>query len=61
MKKLHLNVETLRVESFVSAEANAQRGTVDGFQIYSYRPECEYTWNPYKATCNADITCGYTG
>jgi hypothetical protein len=61
MKKLRLDIDSLRVESFASAEEEAQRGTVAGLQIVSYHPDCPYTWNPYKYTCGQHIECGQTG
>jgi coproporphyrinogen III oxidase-like Fe-S oxidoreductase len=47
-RKLRLDGDSLRVESFAPAEVPDQRGTVEGYQIYTgvYKPFCQ-TGCPY--------------
>jgi sulfatase maturation enzyme AslB (radical SAM superfamily) len=47
-KKLKLDDEMLRVESFAPAETPEQRGTAEGYQVYTgvYKPICQ-TGCPY--------------
>lgn len=65
MKKLHLKVDTLKVESFPTAAAGEQRGTVAGLQWYgptllTYCQACgsddpgQPTW---WVTCYGQKTC----
>jgi DNA repair photolyase len=47
-KKLKLDGDALRVESFTPAETAEQRGTAEGYQVYTgvYKPICQ-TGCPY--------------
>lgn len=68
MKKLKLNVEALRVESFSPGNAEPERGTVHGHARYTDPAVCPWsnnwycsvgdgcTWDPYTCynTCGAE-------
>lgn len=63
MKKLHLNVDALRVESFATDRHHRATGTVNGHQVWTEGGSCaDTTWgqtnycsnNCSRATC---LTC----
>lgn len=62
MEKLHLRLEELVVESFATAAADEQRGTVLGHSDYpwmcSYPVSCDYGCNTRDdGTCPTGLTC----
>lgn len=71
MKKLRLEVETVRVESFVVAGREPVRGTVRGHESYEdtcHNTTCNtgitamaYCPTAYDETCNGWPGCGATG
>lgn len=51
MKKLRLELEDVRIESFETSSVRAEKGTVFGEQQWS---------RPGQASCNGDETCANT-
>ncbi|MFA8342997.1 MAG: pinensin family lanthipeptide [Rhodothermaceae bacterium] len=64
MKKIKLNIEQLKVESFRTSKSNKQTGTVAGNGTYTAPPNCEQTeaemCEPSDYATNCDATCGHT-
>ncbi len=61
MKKLSLNMDQLRVESFSTDAAMEERGTVEGNSLPTYPlcsgyPGCR-TYKCETATCTLDVCC----
>ncbi len=61
MKKLSLNMDQLRVESFSTDVAMEERGTVEGNSLPTYPlcsgyPGCR-TYKCETATCTLDVCC----
>jgi len=56
MKKLHLELDDLAVESFETSNADAGYGTVRGY--VSLRCVTNYTCDPAANTCGQNATCG---
>jgi hypothetical protein len=61
MKKLSLNMDELRVESFSTDLAQAERGTVEANSLPTY-PLCSgysgcRTYRCETATCTLDVCC----
>jgi hypothetical protein len=52
MRKLHLKLENLQVESFPVAEERAERGTVQGNQWTG-----DYNWSCRVDTCSGGMLC----
>jgi hypothetical protein len=60
MKKLRLDIEQLNVESFASAEAPDDRGTVQGKEATLYAG-CGYTNDRFDIQCRSvGVYCGPT-
>lgn len=58
MKKIQLKLDTLRVESFETAERFAERGTVNGHQLYTRLANCtNTTCPPYHCFCTENQSC----
>lgn len=61
MKKVQLNVEMLRVESFEADARQGARGTVDGHSHYTipYQSQCDQTCDdcPTIYSCNKPWQC----
>lgn len=58
MKKVQLKLETLRVESFETAERPEERGTVNGHQFATRVGGCTVsTCPPHNCFCTEDYTC----
>jgi hypothetical protein len=58
MKKIRLDVDALRVETFETARAEADRGTVRAYDDASGQ-SCPYECTRYEPTCNGPL-CGAT-
>lgn len=58
MKKIRLDVDALRVETFETDRAAADRGTVRGHDDASGQ-SCPYECTRYEPTCRAPL-CGAT-
>lgn len=61
MKKLTLNVDALRVESFQAQGHEGTRGTVDAHSYYTvrYQSQCDHTCDdcPTIYSCNVPFNC----
>jgi hypothetical protein len=58
MEKIQLKLESLRVESFETAERSEERGTVNGHQIGTRLPNCTATTcPPYHCFCTENLSC----
>lgn len=61
MKKVQLNVETLRVESFEAEARDGGRGTVGAHSVYTvrYHSQCDETCDdcPTVYSCNMPWLC----
>lgn len=58
MKKIQLKLDTLRVESFETAERITERGTVEGQQIATRVGGCtQTTCPPAHCFCTEDLSC----
>ncbi len=61
MKKLTLDVDALRVESFLAQEQEGKRGTVGANSYYTilYHSQCAETCDdcPTKYSCNLPWNC----
>ncbi len=58
MKKIRLEIDTLRVESFETVEQRDERGTVNAHQVGTRVGGCtETTCPPNYCFCTEDQTC----
>jgi hypothetical protein len=58
MKKVQLKLDTLRVDSFPTAERIEERGTVKGQQLGSWGANCtNTTCPPYHCFCTEMDSC----
>jgi hypothetical protein len=61
MKKLHLNVDALRVESFATQRNQGGTGTVNGHQVWTVEGNCSdtTTWGQTQYCSNncSRVTC----
>jgi hypothetical protein len=58
MKKIQLKLDTLQVESFPTAKAPEEKGTVDAHQIVTRFNNCtDTTCPPYNCFCTEDNSC----
>jgi hypothetical protein len=58
MEKIQLKLESLRVETFETAERPQERGTVDAHQIGSQLANCtNTTCPPYNCFCTENLSC----
>ena len=63
MRKLRLNFETLRVESFVTETGSAQRGTVEGQSLLfpSHYSICPVICGGAQDSDDCPVSYGYAG
>lgn len=63
MKKLTLNLNELKVDTFSTDKADADRGTVEGASLPTRPlctgyPACNTNWGcPETATCTLEVCC----
>ena len=61
MKKIQLNLDLLRVESFETEERSEKPGTVNGHQVGTAGDGCTAsTCPPNHCFCTEDLSCGCT-